>query len=66
MIRFLFFAEPYNMKVNISASLIQIVMNYPASKCHLGVIRGEEVFITAQVKIRIIPKFNYSRIQVFL
>ncbi|VDK72688.1 unnamed protein product [Litomosoides sigmodontis] len=43
--------EPYNMRVNISAGLIQIVMNYPASKCHLGVIRGEEVFITAQARI---------------
>ncbi|KAM3719637.1 Intermembrane lipid transfer protein [Dirofilaria immitis] len=43
--------EPYNMKVNISASLVQILMNYPTSKCHLGVIRGEEIFITTQARI---------------
>ncbi|CAG9534944.1 unnamed protein product [Cercopithifilaria johnstoni] len=43
--------EPYNMKVNINVGLIQIVMNYPTNKCHLGVIRGEEVFISAQARI---------------
>ncbi|VDK63042.1 unnamed protein product [Onchocerca ochengi] len=44
-------SEPYNMKVNINAGLVQILMNYPTSKCHLGVIRGEEIFITAQTRI---------------
>uniref|UniRef100_A0A1I7VNQ7 Ricin B-type lectin domain-containing protein n=1 Tax=Loa loa TaxID=7209 RepID=A0A1I7VNQ7_LOALO len=43
--------EPYNMKVNVNVGLIQIIMNYPASKYHLGIIEGEEVFITAQARI---------------
>uniref|UniRef100_A0A915Q7J7 Vacuolar protein sorting-associated protein 13 VPS13 adaptor binding domain-containing protein n=1 Tax=Setaria digitata TaxID=48799 RepID=A0A915Q7J7_9BILA len=43
--------EPYDMKLNINAGLVQILMNYPAGKCNLGLIRGEEVFITTQVRI---------------
>ncbi|KAL3994358.1 hypothetical protein ACH3XW_21415 [Acanthocheilonema viteae] len=43
--------EPYYIKVNVSTGLVQITMNYPGSKYHLGVIRVEEMFISAQARI---------------
>uniref|UniRef100_A0A1I8EVF2 Ricin B-type lectin domain-containing protein n=1 Tax=Wuchereria bancrofti TaxID=6293 RepID=A0A1I8EVF2_WUCBA len=43
--------EPYNMKVKFNIGLIQIVMNYPTNKYQLGVIRAEEVFISAETRI---------------
>ncbi|VDN01283.1 unnamed protein product [Thelazia callipaeda] len=43
--------EPYNMSLNIHVSLLQIWMNYPKNKSSLGVLKGEDVYLSAQAKI---------------